>query len=365
MKKVTAARASSLDRVIPCASSALPPPVIVDQDHDLARMGSALHECCVDIVVGDPVDVHAVAAAHRVDVEELGMLVSIARKKWSELSQYMPDPDPEFEFPAAPGLVTHGTADVLSATDAVCAVLDWKSGWSMTEHPYQLIGYAWRARERFGMPDRGYISGFEVWLRFDEWRPYRFTDDDLNAFEARLRSQLGRAGEQYAPGTQCVFCPHHDSCAPFAGWARSGVEILESIDPGTIVTRERVGDVWDRWKAIKAAGAVLEKLADGMLLEGDISLPGGRSLTVRSQDRRSIDPMVALQVLTREFGVGLGDLVLAGGLAVKKTGMDKAVGERAARGMKGKDRERAMETIDADGGVTTTTTRRKVIINNE
>ena len=360
---VLSARASSLDRVIPCASSALPPVVVIDRDNEMARLGSAIHECCVEIVNGDRPDPVEVAARFRVDAEELGMLCAVARKTGAELSKYMPNPMPEYRF--AVGGLTHGTEDVVSASDDAVAVLDWKSGWSRTEHPYQLMGYAWLARRQFGMPDRGYISGFEVWLRFDEWRAHRFTDDDLDAFEDKLRSQLARAGEQYGPGPHCTFCPHVTACGPRDDWVRSGVGMLARVEPGAVVTREQVGEAWDKWKAIQAAGKVLEEVADAMLRDGDIPMPDGRRLTVIKQDKRTVDPMIALEVLAAEFGISTEALADAGGLRVNNRGLRKVIGEQAARGQKGTETKRVMELLEERGAVAVTTSRRKVIVNND
>jgi hypothetical protein len=292
--------------------------------------------------------------------------VAFGKKAWAELGRWFPDARTEVRVL---GAVADGTADVLSlgamvagppAKPATIAILDWKTGWSMDEHEYQLMGYADAVRHQFGMPASGYITAIEVWTTHLEQRTRNLTEAQLDGFRARVQAQIDHAGRQYAPGGHCKFCHRQNACAARDDYVRGSVVALVPADGQQHpLTREQLAQYWDRSRVIRRALDAYERLIDDALDEGPIDLGDGRQLALTETEQDEIKPTRAASLLRSE-GWTEDELELV--LRASKSGLEAVVKDRVAKGGAAAEMRRLLGMLRAAGAVEKKTKHTKRII---
>jgi hypothetical protein len=296
-------RCSSTDRVMACASSLAPTDHPYTPNNDEAREGQAAHAALAVVVAGAEPDIEAVATEYQVDRDELARLVGRGRKTWSELHGWFPEAVPERHARADLGEVElTGTADVMSVRrDHHAAVLDWKAGWRPSEHPHQLMSYAYLAGSLAG--EVTHVLGIEVWLRLGTFRVHRWTLDELAAYAVRLSEQLGHVGKQWGPSpSACQYCPLQLTCRARADYVEGGVAGLMPVAGDRYaVSREMIGALWEKRTALRRALDRFDAIADAMLDEGPIPIDEHRELRRVSSERTRVRFAEALPYLRSTF----------------------------------------------------------------
>ncbi len=366
MGTITKVRGSSADRALACSGSIPAPEFPIQISSDTAHMGDAVHAACALMAEGGDPDLVAIASGHGVPLDELGMLFHFAEQAWADVRKHFPNPQTEVRLE---GPVTRGTADVLSATRKVIAVLDWKSGSGNDEHPGQLMAYADAARAQLWEPDSGEIVVFEVWLRDRELRVHRITMAELDGFRLRMEDQLRHQGEEFSPGAHCNFCPHSAGCSARTGYIRSSVTSLMEPGAATLALKDSeeigpaLGAIWDRTRAVKKALAAYEKLVDAALKAGPIPIGDGRRLESQPSASEKLDPMAAWSALEL---IGFDDDDIAKTLTMSKTKVLAVVrsklGEDPAKGEVGKAKGRALTALRRAGSISEVLGRRRKIV---
>lgn len=335
---MTPVRCSALDRVMACASSALPCDHPYSPESDEAREGTAAHAVLAQMVNGEEPDVDAAASEHRVDRDILAGLLSRGRLAWRELSPLFPEARAEVrmeEHLPPSGLHLTGTTDALSIDGA--AVLDWKTGWLPSDHPHQLRGYAMLALARLP-PDVEELLAFEVHLRAGTYEPHRWSVKEMLAWADKLSRQVARAGQQWGPGpVSCHYCPHQTTCQAREDYVRGACTSLAPLAGTGAVTREQVAGLWDQSRVLSRALARYEAVVGEMLAAGPLPLDDTRQLELVDETRDKITPSLAAPVLHR---LGLGGQmdhylrVSKGALCdAAKAGAAKGKGAAAVRGL--------------------------------
>jgi len=326
---------SKADAALACAGSLEPTATPYNPQSDEANEGTAKHAALAYVARGEEPPFAEIAERFQVEVDELERAAVFGRQSWAELSKWMPNALTEQRVE---GPVTMGTADVLSVVygddddhPETLAVLDWKTGRSGDEHPYQLMAYADAARAKFGMPASGYVSGFEVWTALREQRTRNFTVAELDGFRERAAKQIARIGEQYAAGPHCKFCPRQYQCPARDEYLRGTVAALVTTDgEQRAITREVLGTLYERSKIITRALAAYGKLLDEALADGPIALPDGRVLGLKTVERDELDGCKTSTILSNDCGFTEDDLSEV--LSATKSGIERVVKSKVAKG---------------------------------
>lgn len=325
-------RCSSLDRVMACAGSLVEPAHPYNPNNPEAREGTAGHQALAAVVVGADPDLDAIAAEYDVDRDDLARLVGFGRKAWGQLRQHFPDPRSEVSVEAhLVGCILRGTADVLALSPDALAVLDWKLGWAPTEHTHQLTGYGLAAAKMRGMPTSGRVLCCEVWVRSGEIRVRRYDAEALAAFEAELGKQVELIGRQYGPGLDsCKFCPRQNECPARAEWVRGSVTAIEPLSADTAITRDVVGQIYERTKMLGRALDRYDEVLRSMLAEGPVPLPDGRKLVLEERQQDKIRASKAMPYLREELRLTPDEADEV--LKISKGAIERVVKARAAKG---------------------------------
>jgi len=350
---------SRADCALACSGSIAEPQHPINIGSEAANLGTAIHVCCAQVPLGLTPDVDRIGREYDVSPKELSIMTYYAQQAWDEVRQYFPDPQTEVKLK---GPVTIGTCDVLAMTPTTLAFLDWKSGRVSDEHPGQLMAYADAARAQFWEPD-GEIIGVEVWLRDQELRVYRFSNDQLNGFRRKMARQIGRAGKEYAPGSHCRFCSHVAGCEPREQYIRSTCDALASTAQDDLTERQNLAALWVRSRDLKSALTSYESAVGEALLEGPLDLGEGRQLERRVSEIEKLDAGVSIPVLQ---SLGLSEGQIYDCLKMSKSGALGALrdnlGESPPRGSIGRSKKKAMEMLRDAGAVTTSPRIEKKIV---
>lgn len=361
--KIAASRA---DRETVCAGSIPKPSVDIRDDSAPARLGQAAHLACSGVVdqmsndVEDPerLDLTRVADRFDVDVDDLAPLVVYARRAWGELRRFFSKPITEqfFEGPVSRGRFDVGSIVGGSRVSAI-VVGDFKSGRVQSEHPGQLLATADALRDMHGFPTSGYVTAFEIWLRFGEYRTHRFSLDRLEGWRERAADKIKHAGERYTPGGHCGFCNRRfDPCAARERYLLEGAGAVGEVSNALAVDitpegrdavlRERAGSVWDKSRELKRVLAHFEDVVKELLGEGPIDLGDGRRLEHVKKSKAVIDPQKAWGVLE---ALGFSEDEIASTLSMSKGRIEKVVraklGDKPPRGSVGKSKAAAMDGL--------------------
>lgn len=359
----TKIRGSQADIVMACAGSLEPTDAPYNPNSDEGREGSAKHAALAFVVRGEDPPLDSIAARFDVDVDELAKAVSYGRQAWAEVAQYYPDAKTEQKLD---GAVTMGTADVLSLGGEAgrletLAILDWKTGWSGDEHQYQLMAYADAARAQYGMPTSGYITAIEAWLRHREMSTRNFTQEQLEGFRERAAYQIKQAGKQYGPGGHCKFCRRQNQCPARDQYLRASVTALVPAEGEfRVITREVLGQLWSRSRDLAKALRAYESLVDEALVDGKIPLGDGKALSLETTEQDEIQPIGATAVLKSEFG--WTDLDLAEVLSATKSGIERVVKGKVAKGGGAAAMRQILGRLRDVGAITKIEAKRKKVI---
>lgn len=357
-------RCSSTDRAVTCAPSLVKPEAAYNPSNPDATEGTAAHTAMADIVNGEVPDLDGIASEYGLDYDDLAQLVGRATRAWeSDIAAWFPASSSEVRMSTelSPAVTLRGTADVtderkleawgIGTHVEALGVLDWKFGWAPSTHTTQIKSYAYLMRAEHGMPSSGFILGIEYWVRPGELKVHRFDDAALDQLRDDLLDAHSRREDgQYGPSADaCRYCPRQNECTARADWARSGVSALTVVEPGQIMTRQAVAEVYDRVAEIKKACGQFDKLVKGMLLDGPIELPDGRVVKNVTSEQTQIQASKAVAVLRDVLDLDAAQMDLA--LGVTKSGLGRALKLYADKGDGAALIRNAMRELDDAGAV--------------
>ena len=357
-------RPSEADRVLTCPSSALPAPdnIIPRVESDIARFGTAGHECAAMMVAGLTPDVHHIAKNYDVAIPDLEFIYSNSERAWETLRHK----HPQLQLTAEPevklaGETVRGTADVLSwdydglAVDKPLIVIDWKMGHGRMLHPSQLKSYGLAAVEEYGLPPETKVILIEVWVRHGEMHEIETTAGELIQFGEKLKKALEQAGTIYRPGSACTFCPLATTCTARSVYLSNAAAIITGGAQSEI-GRVALGTALPKIKQLKKAIDLYEAtLKQELELGGDITTEDG-TISLMAVKKASLDAGVAGPILMEEYGVDFKDLTAC--MTLSKTKALKLVADNAGKGMKKKLKDQAMTTLEDAGAVSYSTSHR-------
>lgn len=359
-------RCSSLDRVLACAGSLEETAAPFAPLNPEATEGKAAHEAMAAIVVGLVPDIDAIAARYGVDANDLAALVRKGIRVWEEVQQWFSGvhnaDSKQFEAALSPEVMLRGTPDLLSAAEVMVSVLDHKFGWEPSEHPAQLRGYAYLAREAYGMPASGYITGIESWARPGVYRVHKFTDADLDRLRAEVLEQTRHVAKQFGPSRDaCLYCPRQNDCSARADWLRSAIAPLVQIGSNLPITPEMLAGAFERAREFRRFldqyDAALGQALD--LRGGTIKLTDGRELRWEEDEQDEITPSLALDYLRDELKLTPAEIDRV--LGVTKGGLKDVLKKRAPYRQGAAMFRAAMARLSGLGAVATVIKRKKKI----
>jgi hypothetical protein len=351
-------RGSAADREIHCAGAIGYDGPQIDEAGDEAALGTVLGDLlerhATDGTTYDGGELDDTARAHGVDAAMLRPAYFNGLKIWEELAQHFPGPRSQVRVV---GRTTRGTADLLDlyAMSDYAAIHDWKLGATPEQHVNQLKAYALAAVDAHGFPACGHVFASEGHCLSGDFFVHRFTEAQLESFRARLESQHSKAGEQFAPGRWCRYCPRAHDCDAAEIYRRATASALAEIEPGKI-TREQLGELWDRRGVLRQALDRYDKLVKAELdAAGPIGLADGRAIQWRETETATYSAAAVVPLLVA------GGYDLDAAIKVTKAGLSCAARAGAPRGQ-GAKRERALvKSIEQiEGAVSCKTTRRVV-----
>lgn len=341
---------SSLPRFKYCASSALPPTVRINIPSDESSLGHAVHHILACVVLGAEYELADVAKQHGCDEVELAKLVSYGIKAWSEIAQYFRSPlvEQRVEGPKSRGL-----ADILDIDDIYTAG-DWKSGYVRRDHQEQTAGYLDAAREVYGPSPSGRYRSFVIWLRYGEIEVVEWSDADLDRWRAAVTKQETRIGKDYAPGEHCGHCHRRLECRAFELYLLQAASVVADVTQRDRITPEELAAEYTKTRMVGKALEAYDKALKIVLgsLPNPLPIGDGRVIGLAEGSKSEIDARKALPLL-KESGFTAADLNRV--TSMSKGAIEEIVGERAAKGMKGKDKAAIVQRLREAGAITTTT----------
>jgi len=347
---------------MPCASTLLETDAPQNPQSEIANEGQAFHVALSHVPRGIEPDAEEIAGQFGVDPDDIRRVVAYGRQAWDEIKQWVRGTI-KTEEPLS-GPVCGGTTDVIAIEQSEMlkgvlsiVVIDWKTGWSQNEHPWQLTGYADCARAQFGMPVSGHILAFEIWVRSKQYRSHKLTEGMLDAFRTRLSSQFEQVGKQYGAGTHCQYCPRINQCQVRADYVRGTMAALTTVGE-TGLTREDIGRLYEKSKVLDKALRTYGKLLDEELALGPIDLGDGRKLTLVETEREKISARNAWPVLMGAIDAEDLDNVLS----VSKTKLYDCVKARAKKRQGAAQQRKIMAELRDAKAVFKTTYQKKAVI---
>lgn len=350
-------RPSSMPRAFHCPSSLALAKAPVRISSDESDLGHATHVALAYVAHSEEPDLDSIARTHGIDKDDLEPMVAYGRKAWGDIGKYFPSVMTEKELDSDLG---NGTTDLMGCVtsdkedeighrhDLTITIGDWKSGRNRREYRRQMQAYAYAARYSLGMPDSGKITAITVWLRFFEIDVLQFTDADLDNFRAEFVALTHNIGKAYAPGEYCVGCQRAHECPARDNFLRSAQTALVSATEDGIAPA-RLAELYPQAQALEKmleAYRVALKLA---LASGPLPIGGGKQIELVEARRCIIDPLIARPVLTAN---GFSDADIAQATTISKGTLETIIGDRAPRGMKGKNQAALIHALEGAGAIT-------------
>lgn len=348
-------RCSSLPIAFLCPGSVRTGPLVIDEDHEGGRMGTAAHEGQATLVNTGRVDWDAVpdiARRHGVDEAELRSLLGLASRLWDQVRNSFPNASAEVELSyESDDFVLTGHVDVLGVSAGVAHIGDWKDGRLDSDHSHQLLGYAFLVLASGGV-DRAETG--VLWVRETEYEHRTVTADQAKAWIHRLHSEVVQWDGVYHPGNHCHNCRRAHECPARRAVVRRDVEAIAGMDLDeqaiAALTPEQRIDLVIKARAVaqiaeRFVGAIKADVAKNGDCEG-----GGKKLTLQKTERRSLRSWEAFPVLQEK----LDDAEMAQVTEISLAKAEEMVRSKAPRGKKAIAERELNEALAKAGAISTT-----------
>ena len=236
-----------------------------------------------------------------------------------------------------------GTADVVGLTEDAAIVLDWKSGYGdLPRENWQLRALALFAARAYGR-SAAQVAIVRTWAP-DRIRPQSFDALDLAGFASELKAMpmAWSNAPRLVQGDHCTYCPAFASCPAKLALFRQAID-LPTIDETNAAAL---------YVKTEAVAQILGKLRAGLAMyakEHPITLPNGNIYGPVQKSRESIEPFVALSVLTELHGAIVAQAAME--MKTSKAGIERALAQVAEKGKKASMVREALAAIEAKDGI--------------
>jgi len=318
MSKAFEIRCSSLPRFMKCPSSEKKWKFPVHEtDTEPQNNGIAAHDLLSLHVGGIPVDddgIKIVCDRQHADRDEVAPLFWYGANAWNELKQYFDRVGAEEQFSTTMLLKVGGKRTTVTLTGrpdlgGSDVTLDWKTGRVWSDADWQLQGYNYAKRRKYGIV---------VWLRERSYTVIEAMPRD--AFEDALAKQITLIGKEYSPGSHCHFCPGRDECEARTNHAQTAMAVITG--QAEMMTAERMAEIYPTVSMLEDAIATYKAMVrERIILGGPMALPNGTEVYLSEFSKDVIDPRKAWPLLTEE----LSDEELAGCMRVGVTAIKDAI----------------------------------------
>jgi hypothetical protein len=332
-------------------------------DDGPARLGSCVHRILQDVVVLDLDDLPGSWESHAQEYaienrEELAMLVRFGIQAWREIKAHFPTPMTELHMtedsradgddPDDLALTGHIDAASLITDRPEANILDWKSGRVDSSYFDQVAGYAYLMMVEH--PHLEKVSATVVWLRERAFQTYSFDKARLTEWITGVHQRILRWDGTYHVGEQCRYCPRSAACPARRQMVVRTVADLDrgGFVPGAIIPAAAVVDLYHRVKVVaKAAEDFIDWLRMQIATQGPQAGAEGTTLILGERTKRKIKPLEAWPVLDAR----MTRQELAACIKISKTAVEETVANKAAKGMKGKDKKAVLAELEAAGAI--------------
>lgn len=366
MSAPLALRASGMPLAFRCPGS-VRPELRVDETHEAATVGTAVHEALRPLAERGGLDwdeVRAVANRYDVDIDDVRVLCAKAVALWKQVRESFPGSITEADLSVElEGALLTGHMDLISVAGDVARVADWKT--ARVDHDYEHQMRAYGALVLLTYPQLREVTVTILWIRDETVENYTLTRADAVEWAARVEAEVVRWNQTYRPGVHCRHCPRSHECQAANALLRRDVAVIGDRELVSRVESELDLMLPEEVVELVAKARMVEGLAKRVcaavkahvLAHGDIVAPGLGRLTIEESHPRELDPLKAFPVLEAQ---GFGDPELAQVVSVSVSKAEKLVAERAGRG-KGAAAVRALNAaLDAAGAVSLGTTEKLV-----
>jgi hypothetical protein len=365
MSKILTLRCSALPLAFRCPASVLPSAVRINESHQAADAGTAVHELVRPLPVLGRIDwdqVVPIAQKYSADSDEVRVLCALAVKLWKSVAETFAGAmtEVELEQEIVPGVKLTGHADLLTVTPKVIRSGDWKGGRKDNDYSHQVKGYLVLSLLEHERVPEG--STTVLWIRDQDIENYRMTRDDakrwIDLFVARVVEWDG----VYRPGSHCAHCPRSHACEAANAMVRRDVVAIadkalvaraeseiELMTPAEIIDLYRKAEL-----VVKYAERARAAIKAHVERHGDVVADGTR-LTITTEHRREVDPLEAWPVLE---ALGLTDDDFARVIEIRLSRLEKLIQERALRGKKAEAVRQLGALLQAAGAITRNETRK-------
>lgn len=372
MQKPLSLRCSALPLAFLCAGSVRAGDVAINETNDLARLGSAVHECLRPLPRAGAADwegLPEIAKRHDVEpqLEDLRALVAMAQKMWKNgLRDSFPAARTEVPMGVTlpDGTVLTGHTDLIGRSLSVAHIGDWKSGRLDTDAREQIRGYC--ALALLADPSLDAATAGVIWIRENEYEHYSLSREELPLYLRRLTAEVIEWNGTYRPGGHCRHCPRSHECparhamvrrdvAAFLGGELTSyavnVNALETLPPGQLLALLASADL-----VHELSGHLRDAMRELVERNGDI-VADGKRLTIEQTTKRHLRVVETFPVLTAH---GFLDPEFEQVVSISAAKAEQLVAKRAPHGKGAAASRELRAALEGAGAVETTTVKRLV-----
>jgi hypothetical protein len=334
-----------------CAASLIPPVVKVAFDSAPAKLGTSAHEILARVVTDDFVpwsEVPKTAARHGVDEGELRHLAHAGAKLWMQVRDHFSGPtavelygERRFVGGSFPDIALTGTRDVVTFRDDEAIVADWKTGYLDDDYADQLMGYS---AITLGNLKIERVVTYVLWVRTGEIEQRTVTRAQSDEWLATLHNHVSDTST-HRPGSHCRGCPRWGECEAATRHYQEATAILLGRSLPALDDASAVELYQAAAKVESQARLVREHLRAQVTERGPIT-SGGTTLTLATEERRSVDAAKAWDILCDALGARTSEAV--------KISLSEAcdiIASRTERGQKKAAIQAFVESLDAAGAI--------------
>jgi hypothetical protein len=349
-------RPSSMDRALLCPGSLYPQPgepLIETVGDDAAPIGQAAHEVFKAIAMDEDYNLEELALKHGIKTSDLDYLKYTAYRSVETLAEQFDvekwvAEEKQISIEVK-GLDIHleGTPDLIGITrdGKTLIVVDYKTGRSTASHKNQIMSYGHISLSQH--PEIEKVVGVIIWARDLEFQVWTWSREELDVWVREANGIIYRwDGVSYAVGEHCTFC-RRSSCPARVAKLRELVPMVaEAEDEDSLVPAgASLQDMYNFARSMpKSIENWLKRLKEEIKRTGDLDLGNDKVLTLKEKNGASvIDTMTAAVLLEDDF-LFTPDEVLAL-CKMSKTALENEIGNRAAKGCKGRDKKEVIEAL--------------------
>lgn len=365
-------RASARPLAVICPSSSTRASCDVEAAREASEQGTLAHDLTRSAIKGEEnwqeraeID----SAAINTDKDEVTKLVNMALAYWSrtwEQGAIREHLKLEEGFTHEGALGGHADARWLQPGEVSAPfVLDWKFGRVRSDCYHQLAQYAYDYRGELRAAglwrDDMEITTVARWPRLGEEERRVFSGEVLDKWYEYVLSREAKAGQTYAPGDHCGFCPHRLGCTYRQQWLHTTTVALTEQHTAAMTDLTSIGALYEPAKALKRLLDDYNAALDSLLDAGEeVPLPNGKVLRRELQPRDQYDLRAAWPVL-KEEGFTAADISTIA--SISKGAVEKVVKAKvpagAKRGAKKQAWDAFQERLNEAGAVCKTYRKQK------